>query len=133
MAFCGNCGEPIGNGKFCPKCGKQISDTVSTGDIMEITSKKPKKFPKMLIGIIAVLAVVVVISLMPRTVDEPCDWCNHRPSMEFKTSDGSMAYVCKDCSKECAWCNKKATKHYENMLGMIVFVCDDCYDEVVND
>lgn len=52
--------------------------------------------------------------------------------MEYKTSDGSKAYVCKDCSKECAWCGKKATKHYENMLGMVVFVCDDCYKEVKN-
>lgn len=50
--------------------------------------------------------------------------------MEYKTSDGSKAYVCKDCSKECALCGKKATKHYENMLGMVVFVCDDCYKEV---
>lgn len=133
MAFCGNCGAPVDKGKFCPKCGKQISDTVSTADVRGITSKKFSKFSKVLIGIIVMLAIVVVIVFMPHTVDKPCDWCNHGPSMAFKTSDGSMAYVCKDCSKECAWCNKKATKHYENMLGMIVFVCNDCYKEVIND
>lgn len=133
MAFCGNCGAPVGEGKFCPKCGEQISDIVSTTNIRGITRKKFSKFFKMLIGIIAILVVVVVIVLIPHTVDEPCDWCSHRPSMAFKTSDGSMAYVCKDCSKECALCYKKATKHYENLLGMIVFVCNDCYKEVVND
>lgn len=132
MAFCGNCGAPVDNGKFCSKCGAPISDVSSVSDTMGITNKKSSKIPKMLIGIFAVLAVVIVVALVPRTVDKPCDWCNHRPSMALKTSDGSMAYVCKDCSKECAWCGKKAKKHYENMLGMVVFVCNDCYKEVVN-
>ena len=123
MAFCKNCGTPVEKGKFCPKCGVQISET----NMLETINKKSNKHLKMLLGIIVVLIAIAVIVLMPHTVDEPCDWCNRRPSMAFKTSDGSIAYVCKNCSKECAWCNKKATKHYENMLGMIVFVCNDCY------
>lgn len=132
VSFCGNCGAPVDKGKFCPKCGAQISNSTGTTGKIGITSKRTNKFPKMLIGIIAVLVVVIVIVLIPHTVDQPCDWCNNRPSMAYKTSDDSMAYVCKDCSKVCAWCNKKATKHYENMLRMIVFVCNDCYEEVTN-
>lgn len=132
MAFCGNCGAFVEKGKFCPKCGIQISDAASVANVVGTTNKRPNKHPKVLLGIAVVLVVIAVIALMPHAVDKPCDWCNHRPSMAFKTSDGSMAYVCKDCSKECAWCNKKATKHYENALGMIVFVCNECYKEVVN-
>lgn len=132
MAFCGNCGAPVDNGKFCSKCGAPINDVSSVSNTRGIGNKKSSKFPQMIIGIIAVLAVVFVVALVPHMVDKPCDWCDRRPSMAFETSDGSMAYVCKACSKECAWCGKKAKKHYENLLGMIVFVCNDCYEEVVN-
>ena len=85
----------------------------------------------------AIAAIIVFVFLVTfigrRMVDEPCDWCNRRPTMAFKTSDGSMSYVCSECRKNCKWCDKKATKHYENMLGMIVFVCDDCYKEASSD
>lgn len=133
MAFCGNCGASVNKGKFCPKCGTQISDAASMANMSGKTNRRINKRFKILLGIIAALVVVIAIVLMPHMVNEPCDWCDNKPSMAFKTSDGSMAYVCKDCSKECALCNKKASKHYENMLGMIVFVCNDCYKEVVND
>lgn len=131
MNFCGNCGASVEQGKFCPKCGIKIHDDVSATNMVK-TTKKGNKHSKMLLGILAVFVVIVVMVLMPHPVDKPCDWCNDRPSMAYKTSDGSMAYVCKDCSKGCTWCDKKATKHYENMFGMIVFVCDDCYEEAVN-
>lgn len=61
------------------------------------------------------------------TVDKPCDWCSNRPSVAYKTSDGSYAYVCRKCSKTCKLCGEKADRHYENLIGTMVFVCDDCY------
>ena len=85
-----------------------------------------------MLALIAIIAIAIIVSVVPHTVNEPCDWCGHRPSMAFKTSDGSMAYVCKDCSKERALCGKKATNHYENLLGMVVFACNDCYKEVTD-
>ena len=85
----------------------------------------------------SIAAIIVIVFLFVfvsrRMVDEPCDWCHSRPTMAFKTSDGSMAYVCSECRKTCTWCGKRATKHYENMLGMIVFVCDECYKDVTGD
>lgn len=132
MVFCGNCGTPVDDGKFCPNCGALV-EGVTSGKNAGVPKKKASgKAPKALIAIAAVIVVVIVAIAIPRPVNKPCDWCNSRPSMEYKTSDGSKAYVCKDCSKECALCGKKATKHYENMLGMVVFVCDDCYKEVKN-
>lgn len=134
MAFCGNCGTFVDKGEFCPKCGAQINDVAGMYNMAGKTSKRTNKRFKILISIIAAVAVVIVaIVKMPHMVNEPCDWCEHKPSMAFKTSDGTMAYVCIDCSKECALCGEKASKHYENMVGMIVFVCDDCYKEVNGD
>lgn len=133
MAFCGNCGTPVEHGRFCPNCGAPITAPGNESVASPTQPKKRKGSWKILAGIVVAAAVMIAIFAMPHTVDEPCDWCGNRPSMAFKTSDGSMAYVCKDCSKECAWCGKRATKHYENLLGMIVFVCDDCYKEVTND
>lgn len=76
------------------------------------------------------LVIFLCITGCSRTVDEPCDWCKSRPSVAYETSDGSEAYVCKECSKMCMICgDKKATKHGENLFGMILFVCDDCYDD----
>lgn len=64
------------------------------------------------------------------TVDEPCMYCDRRPSKEYKKSDGTVVYVCEDCSSTCMLCGQeKATEHYESLLG-IVFVCDDCYKMV---
>lgn len=134
MAFCGNCGTFVNEGEFCPKCGVQISDVAGMDNIAGKTNKRTNKRFKILLGIIvAAVVVIVAIVKMPHMVNKPCDWCEHKPSMAFKTSDGTMAYVCIDCSKECAICGEKASKHYENMLGMIVFVCDDCYKEVSDD
>lgn len=133
MVLCGKCGAPINGGKFCSKCGTPIKESSEVSRVELTLNKKNKYAKKLFVGIAIAIIVVIAIFIVPHTVNEPCDWCNHRPSMEFKTSDGSKAYVCKDCSKDCAWCNKKATKHYENMLGMIVFVCNDCYKDVVND
>lgn len=81
------------------------------------------------------LATLVALSMLAgcsSTVDEPCSYCHHSPSKEYKKSDGSMFYVCEDCSSTCMICNReKATKHYESLLG-IVFVCDDCYKQATN-
>ena len=76
------------------------------------------------------ISVVMLFGITGCTVDEPCDWCGNTPSVAYKTSDESMSYVCKKCSKTCMICGKnKATKHTENLLGMMMFVCDDCYDD----
>lgn len=92
---------------------------------------------KIIIGGIAaaVLAFVLVFGLWNlRYANEPCDWCGRTPSVVFKTSDGSKAYVCKECMRYCMLCERKrATKHYENMAGTMVFVCDECYREVTED
>lgn len=86
---------------------------------------------KRLISFICISAILMFCTTgCTHTVDEPCDWCGSRPSVSYETSDGSKAYVCKECSKMCMICgDNKATKHYENLLGMILFVCDDCYDD----
>lgn len=131
--FCGNCGMPVEHGRFCPHCGAPISVTQNESVASSGTVKKRKGYAKLFAGIAVAVVVLVAILVMPHTVDERCDWCGRRPSMAFKTSDGSTAYVCKDCSKECAVCGRRATKHYENLLGMIVFVCDDCYKEATYD
>lgn len=49
MAFCGNCGAPVDNGKFCPKCGAPISGVSSVSDASGITNKKLGKLPKVLL------------------------------------------------------------------------------------
>lgn len=84
--------------------------------------------------VFVLLLIVVLAATMftacARTVNEPCAYCHNGPSREYKRSNGSSFYVCKDCSSVCMLCNrKKAKKHYESLLG-IVFVCDDCYDAV---
>ena len=75
----------------------------------------------------AVLALSMLTACVP-TVDEPCAYCNNRPSKEYEKRDGSLFYVCEECSSKCMLCgDEKAEKHYESLLG-IVFVCDDCYE-----
>lgn len=77
------------------------------------------------------LAMFVATSMLAgcsSTVDEPCMYCNHSPSKEYKKSDGTPVYVCEECSSICMICSdEKATKNYESLLG-IVFVCDECYE-----
>ena len=81
-----------------------------------------------------IMTAVVMVSMLTAcssNVDEPCMYCNHSPSKEYKKSDGTPVYVCENCSSTCMICShEKATKHYESLLG-IVFVCDDCYKTVV--
>lgn len=93
-----------------------------------------KGFQKKYVAILAAVitcGIILIAIFSNRPVNSPCDWCHRIPSVEFKTSDGSKAYVCKECMKRCMICsNKRATHHYENYFGMIVFVCDDCYREV---
>ena len=76
---------------------------------------------------LAVLMSVTFITACSSMSDEPCMYCGQSPSKGYKKSDGTTAYVCKDCSETCMICgDEKATKHYESLLG-IVFVCNDCY------
>lgn len=82
---------------------------------------------KIAIGAIVFVIGGWIISRFVVTVDKPCDWCSNRPSIAYKTSDGSYAYVCRKCSKTCKLCGEKADRHYENLIGTMVFVCDDCY------
>ena len=129
MAFCGKCGAPLGEGKFCPKCGAIIGNEKNEEMNRNSDSKvsKPKSWKKIMIVIIALVIGGVVISKVTPTVDKPCDWCSNKPSVAYKTSDGSYAYVCRKCSKTCKLCGEKADRHYENLIGTMVFVCDDCY------
>lgn len=132
MAFCGRCGTPLDGGKFCPNCGAPVKpeqNKTSGG----VHPPKTKPFRKLIFGVAIVLILVFIITRFTSVVDVPCDWCGNRPSVAYKTSDGSSAYVCKECSKKCAFCENKATKHYENLLGMMVFVCNDCYKEITGD
>lgn len=64
-----------------------------------------------------------------KQADEPCAWCNHSPSVEYTTTNGTACYVCEECSSECMICGNKATKHFTNLLDVEFFVCDDCYAE----
>lgn len=140
MAYCGNCGTQIKGGKFCPKCGSPIGDMLDDENDktpLATGQKSQNKHSRSVIGVIVALIIGVLLVFMvffkPHLVNQSCDYCHRSPSMEFETSDGSKAYVCKECSKECMICHKKATKHYENLIGTIVFVCDDCYKEVTDD
>lgn len=130
MAFCGKCGTPLGEGKFCPKCGAVNESVVNESVVSTSDQTKKGGFAKKATAGVAVIAVLIfIITRFTSTVNEPCDWCGDSPSVAYELSDGSDAYVCKDCSKTCLWCGNKAKKHYENLLGTIVFVCNDCYEE----
>lgn len=138
MPFCGKCGTPLGNEKFCPNCGaaNESKSNIVVGYAPTMPASKPRGKKKGLFaGLgIAVVGLVVVGFVLTRAfgnvVNEPCDWCGNRPSVAYETHDGSFAYVCKDCSENCAFCGEKATQHYENLLGTMVFVCDDCYEDI---
>lgn len=93
MAFCGNCGTPVDDSKFCPNCGAPVAGVTSSNNVGVPKNKTSRKSSKILIAIVAVIVVGVVAIAVPRPVNKPCDWCNSRPSMEYKTSDGSKAYV----------------------------------------
>lgn len=87
---------------------------------------------KILLPIFGVLLVMLIFifAFSSKTVNESCDWCGNKPSVEYELKDGGASYVCKDCSKKCAWCDKKAVKHYENIAEIMVFVCNDCYEDI---
>lgn len=78
-----------------------------------------------LLGMIIVMTMLLVCAC---TVDEPCAYCNRKPSVEYELSDGSTIYVCEKCSSKCMQCGADAITHYEN-LPDIVFVCDACEAE----
>lgn len=126
MAYCGNCGAALEGGRFCPQCGAPVEPQSAAPK-----GGKKSPFMKIIVAVVVLAAAVFLVTrFLPKTVNEPCDWCGHKPSVAYQLRDGSYSYVCRDCSKECFWCGKKATKHYESMLGMMVFVCSDCYEDV---
>lgn len=85
---------------------------------------------RVLVVLLVVALAATMFSACASTVNKPCAYCGSCPSKEYKRSDGSPFYVCKDCSSVCMLCNRqKATKHYESLLG-VVFVCEDCYNVV---
>lgn len=133
MSFCGKCGTPMGEEKFCPNCGAVNGSYTARDNVVSKSPKLPGGKKKIITGGILLVAAIVIVWRLLAISNEPCDWCGSSPSVAYKTSDGSKAYVCRECSKKCAWCDNKATRHYENLLGMIVFVCDDCYEDVVDD
>lgn len=136
MSFCGKCGVPLGDGKFCPSCGAPVEAEQSKSTTIANPNpiRKSKLWKIAVLGVIVIATTIFIITrFAATTVDEPCDWCGNRPSVAYEMSDGSYSYVCKECGKECAWCGDKATKHYENLAGMMVFVCDDCYEEIAGD
>lgn len=133
--YCGKCGKNIPDDvAFCPECGEPSAKPVkvptpSAGSGIKLSGKTKKIIAVVLV---AVIVIISLFSIKP-TVNKPCEYCGHKPSVRYKTSNDSDFYVCKSCSKECAFCGKKAKKHYENYFGMIVFVCNDCYKSVVSD
>lgn len=137
MEYCGSCGGKLDGGKFCPHCGAPVSpDSSGKGKINSAYIQKNTSNSKKVIVIVCIAVIAVAAAFFffrNPLVNESCDWCGDSPSVAYETSDGSTAYVCKDCSSECALCGDKASRHYENLLGMIVFVCDDCYEEVQKD
>ncbi|MEM0529234.1 hypothetical protein WGC32_02695 [Zongyangia sp. HA2173] len=134
MPFCGKCGAPLNGEETCPNCGAKTESTpLVAGGAAAINSPKKTGLWKIIIAAALIIAVMVwIFTSCSSTVDVPCDWCGKTPSVAYQTSDGSDAYVCKDCSKVCALCGEKATKHYENLLGMVIFVCNDCYGMATN-
>ena len=124
--------------------GRDTDKAIVDESILKPTRKRPSRRIKIIharkrgkaifaaiVFAAAVSAMVLYLVLNKWAVDMPCDWCRKRPSVAFETSDGSEAYVCRDCMKTCMICEKKrAVKHYENLAGMIVFVCEDCYREI---
>lgn len=135
MAFCGKCGTPLGGGNFCPNCGAPAASDPNRMAVTAVShpTKKSGLWKKVVLGVAVIAVAAFIITRFVSTVDEPCDWCGHSPSVAYKVSDGSYSYVCRDCSKECALCGDRATKHYENLIGTMVFVCKDCYKEVDED
>lgn len=130
MDFCGKCGAPLNGGKYCAKCGAIIETEKKEREQRDRDTPKASKhklWKKIAIGAIVLVIGGWIISRFVVTVDKPCDWCSNRPSIAYKTSDGSYAYVCRKCSKTCKLCGEKADRHYENLIGTMVFVCDDCY------
>lgn len=84
----------------------------------------------MLKKLVKLLIVVSMLTACSSAVDEPCMYCHQSPSKEYKKNDGTLVYVCEDCSSVCMICgDNKATKQYESLLG-IMFVCDDCFEAV---
>lgn len=128
MPFCGKCGAPVNGGKFCPQCGAPINLEENKTTI----TKSGTIGKKVACAVGAIVIAILIATRCSHTVDEPCDWCGNKPSIEYETSDGTYSYVCKECSKVCAWCGEKAKEHYENLAGMIVFVCEDCYQDISN-
>lgn len=138
MAFCGKCGAPLGEGKFCGNCGAPREDIVYTSEMEKTERNMPQGNKKILVGIGIVGAILLVIIgvrfLFRPVVNEPCDWCGESPSVAYELSDGSEAYVCRECSEYCMLCgDEKATQHYENLIGTMMFVCDDCYEGIAGD
>lgn len=131
MAFCRKCGAPLKEGgKYCSKCGAIIETEKNEGEQLSGNSSKVSKlklWKKIVVSVIVIAMGGWIIGQFIVTVDKPCDWCSKRPSVAYKTLDGSYAYVCRKCSKTCKLCGEKADRHYENLIGTMVFVCDDCY------
>ena len=128
--FCGNCGKMLDDDvKVCGYCGTPAI-TPNVNPMNNTTKQSSGKLKKIVVSMIAVVAIVVGIISFSSVSNEPCDWCGDSPSKAFKTNSGGKAYVCSDCRKECTWCGDKATKHYENYFEMIVFVCNDCYKDL---
>lgn len=145
MSFCTQCGARLDDkSNYCSKCGapvKRSQSMLKNPNVDPVVPTLPRITPNskstrnIFIGIIvcAVLVGVFLVSNRSSSVqwtDEPCDWCNHQPTVAYRMSDGSYSYVCGDCQKECAWCGDPATRHYENVSRTMVFVCEDCYEDL---
>lgn len=61
-----------------------------------------------------------------------CDRCGNNGAKAYTLSDGSVEYVCRECSSKCEFCGEKAVTHYESLLGVNIFVCQECYDYWTN-
>ena len=69
-----------------------------------------------------------IVSGCQRVVFTKCDWCGRRPSVEYITSTGRIAHVCKECSETCVLCQKNpSVVHYTDNIDAEIFLCENCY------
>ena len=131
--YCIHCGKEIPDDSvLCPSCGLETDLAFQNS-----TGKTSKPAGKMIIGIAAAAAAVIIgifaVRTSGRTVDKPCDWCGSSPSVAYTVTNDSdgICYVCRECSRTCMMCgSRRASKHFETLYGMIMFVCDDCSQKI---
>lgn len=58
MAFCSNCGTPVGEGKFCPRCGASIENCIKKNKTAKLYGRLKKR--ELLLGIALVVLGLII-------------------------------------------------------------------------